>query len=274
MPGWAWPAITSIPAGSAWPLGVSLAPIVPQITTANGCQLWLDSDFPGIGIADGSTVMAPVNRSGSNAAVAAHVAGPTYRATGWGAPVGVMQSAWQFNAQALRASGSSIAGVAQGANKSWHVIMPMIFDRNHAQTSEFFDFCASNFQSDGVIVRTTSDRYKLGVFGSAQSETVDTQLFGLEPMVIDVSYAGGNITFGINGVRTSPVAFASGVTVQCDGLVLGGDYGGAAHALSDHYMRACGVWDHVLSGPEFSTMVSYIVTYYSGFDRIASLGAA
>jgi len=249
------------------------APLIAEITQAQGCQLWLDSDFAGT-TTEGGNVTEPTNRSGSNATVAPFTTPPVWEGKGWNGE----QSCIHLANTTLHASGSDIAAVANGTNKAWHFYLACEFQRE-ATNSEyfaFFDRAAGTAFANGIGMTSLTDSYFLGVNGQVAAIVDSTVQIGLEYLILDMSYSGGQVQFGINGVRAAAFSYASGVNILTDGFTIGGwNNSGTKSQVGDLRLRMAGVFDHKLTGTAQDTTILQYLRSYCGnnFKHIASLGA-
>lgn len=263
------------------------APIIAQITTANGCQLAFDTDYcPGA--VDGSPVIAITNRSGSNAIFDSvnnwgHGATtlPVWRKTGWGRT----QSCLYFANTGMRFTGTDIAGCVTGVGKLFHMLLiyQPLFEVSTPTTvnvtagwcnsggSQFVNGMTSWYQNP----RAAGAVPQLLWQGKAAANVADGVRSNWVPTCFEMARSDTtHIRSTFNGRVSTPVAYANGTSIDADGVYVGAWANATNDGInSSQLVRAGFFWDHLLSAGELTTMYSYVRTYYRGFDWQLGLGA-
>lgn len=293
-----WPANTKDFTGAGWvakgfpgsPLEIAVAsdpvdstgPIIPAVLSlAGGAIGWFDFDAKYSGTAiDSNPLTTFINRIVGSDAVLAPVAGGTssvYKTSAW--RTSRPQGCAQLLDAALRATGTSVTGMCNGLakNHTWILVWrPGITTRTTQYAAGFDKLGAASFSKCCSQLRKTSGG---GMFWHALSQAsdiaTDTALINQTAQILQVSRLNGNqLRIGINNVHTAPISYGSGITYDLDGWTIGGHI--SSLISGDALYRAAFLFNHDIgaTGTENTELYRYLTAEYSGFENIASLGAA
>ncbi len=246
---------------------------------------WWDSDYSG-GVPDLSTSPSPVNLiAGSNAVMTIGLGGVgqiTYRATGWRGKL--VQSCWHLDRKSFRATGSDIVNAANGLGKTWEkytVMVPRITSVNSAGSVSYGSgwdrIGAAAFTAACGITRTQNNRFTWGVYtNSSEVIPIDSPFVNQNAQIVGVSrVTSTQVQIGVNNVWTAAATWGSGTTYNVDGYSIGGWAGNnTGNPGGDQYVRAEMVFNRPLTTPERDELHAYLVSIYSGFENIATLGGS
>lgn len=257
-------------------------PPIPAALRYPGCVGWWDAAHSGV-TADGATVTAPLNRVvGSNAVMApspgsaATTLIAATNANGWNSKI--PSPCWNLQNSALRATGSDVVNAMTGTGKAPMYLLgwcPRLTTNTIQYACGWDNEAAASFSNAALITRCflPSSAFKWSVFGPGAAETADTQTFSQNVEVLEISRPGGNqVQFGINQVRTAPVAWQSGTAFNVDGFSVGGWAGNnTANAQGDAWIQFVQVFATIPSPTALAAVYAYNAQVYSGYEMIGSL---